>query len=423
MLSSTTTLLMGNQFVSIDILRQILSSSSKLFHGLVSSDLNPRDHQNFASCYRMSRDEIFQALEHIHNSNATTIYIKLLRSVIDAYIEKSTSLLDRVFHAWTSVFLSRFWLLWIEKMGKKKLDNLLVKLTKNSNECYHSPKRSVQQYFLTPQAVYSIELNAHSLIYLILLVIEGKLPEEVLGVDRFHSQSCEAIFRSARALSSNSSSGVNFTTSQFINLVEKLSLLQKIKHQHEQTTSPVLRFPTHHKNKHSSLSSDQNAHMKLPTETEIEQTVVRAFHKATDYLQQVGIMNDLRKNKLHGMINLNDHARALFEDKGILDHFSQEISDDDDSDYEVHESESFQEGDDDSDFDTIRYYDDPDSSQPTFRTIRVCDHVPAHLLPSYFKVRINDNNKFIHKSTACWVLTEQNQKLSADRTRRVTQAK
>jgi hypothetical protein len=144
MLSSTTTLLMGNQFVSIDILRQILSSSSKLFHGLVSSDLNPRDHQNFASCYRMSRDEIFQALEHIHNSNATIIYIKLLRSVIDAYIEKSTSLLDRVFHAWTSVFLSRFWLLWIEKMGKKKLDNLLVKLTKNSNECYHSPKRSVR---------------------------------------------------------------------------------------------------------------------------------------------------------------------------------------------------------------------------------------------------------------------------------------
>jgi hypothetical protein len=96
------------------------------------------------------------------------------------------------------------------------------------------------------KAVYSIELNAHSLIYLILLVIEGKLPEEVLGVDRFHSQTCEAIFRSARALSSNSYSGVNFTTSQFLNLVEKLCLLEKIKRQYEQTTSPVLRFPTHH---------------------------------------------------------------------------------------------------------------------------------------------------------------------------------
>ena len=80
---------------------------------------------------------------------------------------------------------------------------------------------------------------------------EGKLPEEVLCVDRFHSQTCEAIFRSARALSSNSSSGVNFTVLQFLNLIEKLSLLQKIKNQHEQTTSPILRFPTHHKNKHT----------------------------------------------------------------------------------------------------------------------------------------------------------------------------
>jgi hypothetical protein len=89
MLSSTTTLLMGNQFVSIDVLRQILSSSSKLFHGLVSSDLNPRDHQNFASCFRMSRDEIFQALDHIHNSNATTIYI--CRAEVTPFAEVITS--------------------------------------------------------------------------------------------------------------------------------------------------------------------------------------------------------------------------------------------------------------------------------------------------------------------------------------------
>ena len=73
MLSSTATLLMGNQPVSVDILNQILSSS-KLFYGLVASDLNPRDHQNYASCVRISRDEIFQALGNIDNSNATMIY-------------------------------------------------------------------------------------------------------------------------------------------------------------------------------------------------------------------------------------------------------------------------------------------------------------------------------------------------------------
>ena len=102
---------MGNQYVSIDILRRIASLSSKLFHGLVSSDLNPRDHQNYVSCMRISRDEIFIALENINKGNATIIYIKLLRSIIDAYIEKSTTLLDRIFHAWTSFFIARLWLL------------------------------------------------------------------------------------------------------------------------------------------------------------------------------------------------------------------------------------------------------------------------------------------------------------------------
>jgi hypothetical protein len=302
-------------------------------------------------------------------------------------------------------------------MGKKKLDNLLLKLTRHSNEYDHLPKNSAQQYFLTPQAIYSIELNAHCLIYLILLVIEGKLPEEVLCIDRFHSQSCEAIFRSARALSSHCSSGVNFTINQFLNLIEKLTLFQKIKNQHEQAISPILRFPVHHKNKYSHSSSGQMSRMKLPTRTEVEQTVVRAFNKATDYLEQVGVMEILSKNKLYDIVGLNDYARVLFDDKGILDNFSQE-----NDDWEIYESEPDNESDDDDIISILRYQDDPDSLQLTFRTIRVCDNVPPHLLQSYFKVRINHKDKFIHKSTACWILTEQNRKLSADRTKRVTQA-
>ena len=138
---------MGNQLVSIDVLRQISSSSSKLYHGLVSSDLNPRDHQNYTSYVRISRDEIFQPLENIDNSNATMIYIKLLSSIIDAYIDKSTSLLDRACHAWTSVFLFRLWLLWIDKMGKKKLDNLFVALTRHATGYDHLPKKQHSTIF------------------------------------------------------------------------------------------------------------------------------------------------------------------------------------------------------------------------------------------------------------------------------------
>ena len=114
-------------------------------------------------------------------------------------------------------------------MGKSRLDRLLVHLKEPGDEFRNLLKTNMLQYSLTSQAVYSIELNAHPLVYLVLLVIEGKLPKEVLAVDRFHSQSWEAIFRSARAFSSKISSGVNFTVLQFMNLADKLSLFQKSK--------------------------------------------------------------------------------------------------------------------------------------------------------------------------------------------------
>ena len=419
---------MGDQLVSLDILRQILTSSSKLFHGLVSSDLNPKDHQNYASCVRISRDEIFEVLDTIDGSNATAIYIRLLRSIIDAYIDRSTSLLDRVFHAWTSVFLSRLWLVWMDKFGKKKLDELLIESTRDWDYPPRVAKNSTQQYFLTPQALYSIELNAHCFTYLIMLVIDGKLPPEVLSIDRFHSQSCESIFRTARSFSSNCSSGVNFSVLQFMNLIDKLSLYEKIKHDNEQASSPRLRFSVHHKNKHHHSSPARIPTLAaLPDVAEIEETIIRAFENASEYLEQVGIMSFLRKTGLADITRLNDRARVLLAGKGILDNFSQEDNyDSDDETFntdQTHDSATDSESEGDEACSILRQHDDPDSLQPTFHAMRVSDTVPAHLLPSYFKVRINENDKFIHKSSACWALTENNQKLSADRTRRVTQTK
>ena len=432
-------MLMGKQRVSIDILHQVLSSSSKLFHGLVSSNLNPKDHQNYTSCWRISRDEVFEALQTISQSDATSIYIRILRSIIDAYIEKSTSLLDRVFHAWVSVFLSRLWLAWIDKMGKSKLDQLLSCLTKNTPQSHQSSRNSTQQYLMTPQAVYSIELNAHCLVYLILLVIENKLPNEVLSVERFHSQSCESIFRTARAFSSRSFSGVNFTVLQFMNLADKLSLFQKIKHRNEQSASPSMKFPIHHKNNRDRSSSHDSSLPTSPlTKTMLEATVVRAFEKASEYAEQVGMINFLRSNKLSGITAINDYVRTLFDEKKILDSFSQNSENDDDED-EYSDDLHYDRDDDDDTFGSgskmdgtgddeeassiLEDYEHPESLQPKFRGIRVSENIPSHLSESYFKVCIDGNDRFIHKSSACWILTEKNQKLSSDRTQRVTQSK
>lgn len=420
MLSSTATLLMGKQIVSIDILREMMSTSSKLFHGLTYSDLNPRDHQNYSSCFKICRDEVFQAVSSLTNSNAMSIYLTLLRSIIDAYIEPSTSLLDRVFYAWLSVFLSRLWLIWIEKMGKVKLDKILTEVTNQQQHHRSNGRKTAQQYFLTPQAVYSIELNAHCLIYLLLLVVEGKLPSEVLTINRFSSQSCESIFRNARAFSSNSSCGVNFTVEQFLNIADKLSVFEKIKTENEQINSHQIHFPIHHKIKfHSSSATNLSSKTIIPTKAMISSVVSDAFAKAIDHMDRVGITSMLRKHNLCDISLISDCAKILFEDKQILDDFFQETEDEDDQSVESSQQEESGE----EECLSLEYPNSQYDSETGFQTKRVCDDVPPHLLKSYFRISINDKDKYIHKSTACWVLTDQNQKLSSDRTQRVTQTR
>ena len=235
---------------------------------------------------------------------------------------------------------------------------------------------------------------------------------------------------------------MNFTVLQFMNLVDKLSLFQKVKHRNEQTASPSMKFPLHHKN-NPGRSSSYNTSLPASslTKTLLEATITRAFEKASEYAEQVGIMTVLRKNKLSGITAINDYVRMLFDEKKILDNFSQDsedgddndddtanISDDGRDDHDDHQSSgSGSEVDDTSDNgevpSVLRGYGHPESIQPTFRGMRVFEDIPSHLSQSYFKVCINENDRFIHKSSACWVLTEKNQKLSSDRTQRVTQAK
>jgi len=61
----------------------------------------------------------------------------------------------------------------------------------------------------------------------------------------------------------------------------------------------------------------------------------------------------------------------------------------------------------------------------TFKTsfdgLNIKDSVPADQKKSYFKIKINNMNKFLHKSTACYLLTKDNNSLSTNRLARVIQ--
>ena len=150
----------------------------------------------------------------------------------------------------------------------------------------------------------------------------------------------------------------------------------------------------------------------------IENVVSKAFANAIDRMDRVGIKSILREHDLCDISTMSSFVMTFFEDKQILDEFSQETEDD----HESLESQQDEESDE-GEFSFLEYPDEPNGSETVFRTKRVCDDVSSHLLKSYFKILINDEEKYVHKSTACWLLTEQNQRLSSDRKQRVTQSK
>jgi len=60
-LSDTFSLLIGKEEVSIEVLMELIESKLKLVHGLVKTDFNPKDRQNFTSCLNLSDDEAAMA--------------------------------------------------------------------------------------------------------------------------------------------------------------------------------------------------------------------------------------------------------------------------------------------------------------------------------------------------------------------------
>jgi hypothetical protein len=96
----------------------------------------------------------------------------------------------------------------------------------------------------------SVELNAHNLLYLILLVKEKRLPPQTLHIHLFSSQPCESIFRNTRPLSGIYSTIVNFTMHDFLRRAQRLSLLNDIKFKqlHDESDDNLI-FPVYHKHR------------------------------------------------------------------------------------------------------------------------------------------------------------------------------
>lgn len=140
-------------------------------------------------------------------------------------------------------------------------------LREDEHECLYL----LRNLFITMQTLFSLEINAHSVTFLPLLVVEKQVTEEALQVALFNSQICESYFRAARSISGAFSSVVNFSVNEFVHRASKLSVLQDIKCASELNLNN-LTFPKHHKSWRQTNQSSFTSTISPITEKIIEDT-------------------------------------------------------------------------------------------------------------------------------------------------------
>jgi hypothetical protein len=362
-----------------------------------------------------------------------------MRFVRLAYIEKSTDIIDRLYYAWCAVFIARIWSASLEKADLHDLEQEVLDLLPSKS----TKSISKRNLFITIQSLFSLEINAHSLTYLIILVAEKKITNEALQVI-FNSQICESYFRAARSMSGAFSSVVNFSVNEFLHRTSKLSVLQDIKFTSELNLNSLI-FPKHHKLWRRTSPSFFTSTTSSITEKIIEDTVFSAYIEASQILTgcNLSILNPLAQMISFDEVNhlafqkLARSKQKMSNTQSFQWSNDNQESDDDDEDEENESGISNnsyiqhpdnEQTDDDHD-DSLTDIEDsdpsiiPNVSRSTISGMRIFDSIDNSKSESFFRVKINNQEKFMHKQTATWYLSKNNIKLSSDRLKRVQSQK
>lgn len=215
----------GNGFIRIEYLYELLNMFTKDKHQLTASTLNPVDRQNFRSALRICHKRVTDLLrDHIKESESTSQFLRIMRDIIDSFIDNDLTPLQRIRKIWYSVFLIRIWRTFIMSSKEYTLkDNFL------SSNCYAC-----------------IELNAHNLVLCILHLKKINKPE-LFKPFLFESQACESLFRQLRSMSTVFSTVTNCSIKEATFRISKIQyqndIMQRTSHLFEYTRFKKKSFP------------------------------------------------------------------------------------------------------------------------------------------------------------------------------------
>ena len=198
-------LVMGKHSAVVTHLKFVLNEFPKERHGLSLRTLDVRDKQNYSSIEVMLNDGVFECLEEINakiDVKGTIAYLKLMKDIRDAFLNKELSPSQRIILSWRSVFFLRIWRIWLQNEGYDEKD-----------------------HFVTANVYLCVELNCH-LINLVHNVKNGIFPVESL---RLWLLGCEELYRILRAMTSMFSTILNFTVKGILQRIHKLNHLSNLR--------------------------------------------------------------------------------------------------------------------------------------------------------------------------------------------------
>lgn len=250
----------GEYFIDWNHLNVLLEKFAKDQHQLTASVLNPIDRQNFHSVLRMCDPKVIALLKsHVKGSEATVLYLQMMKDVIDAFMNQDLKYLQRVRKMWYSLFIARIWRSYV----------------------WSSKKYTLKKNFLTSACYSCLEINAHSLIMSMIHLKTINRPDLFLP-HLFESQPCESIFGQFRSFTTTYSTKTNCTVKEAMSRISKIQLQNDVIHK----TSPNFVYPRFGKQQNSNHTVPDD----LPTKEEIIAEIQKCQRDAIAKAKSLGLI-------------------------------------------------------------------------------------------------------------------------------------
>lgn len=361
----------GSHYIRIQHLEFLLNHFSKDQHQLTATTLNPLDKQNFQSLLRLCDDKVINLLKlHVTGSNGTVTFLQIIRNIVDAFMDPNLSPLQRVKKMWHVVFILRIWRSFVVSNGS-------LNLTTN---------------FLTVNSYSCLEINAHSLILIILYLKERNLDDLFLP-HLFNSQPCESFFRKIRSMTSTYCTITNCSIKEMLGRINRISMLD------DSALHTEIAFPRISKTqKHSG-----RCEYKLPSINEIFDEIEKCKSDAIEFAIQIGLIKRTDTKNISLKCPINSLAFKRNEDE--WEDWVDEEEDDDE---------------------LIAYREEAAMQELQLESLLLPNHadkfIDQEILQSspYVEIYHSENKRIVVKKTSlCWLLRPEVTRMSSDRLRRV----